>query len=139
MEKRERIEDFKDAALHSATKRRKCELLAWNWPATFTLDVLEFKEFAQRPDAYAKLCAMISSSIYGHVNVKKAIVCLLFGDSKKRLQIGVRLRGEIYVLLFGDSSIAKSQMLQTAEQEASLVDSIAPSLALPKAISNAVS
>jgi DNA replication licensing factor MCM5 len=44
---------------------------------------MEFKEFAQRPDAYAKLCSMIGPSIYGHADVKKAIACLLFGGSKK--------------------------------------------------------
>jgi DNA replication licensing factor MCM5 len=44
---------------------------------------MEFKEFAQRPDAYAKLCSMIGPSIYGHSDVKKAIACLLFGGSKK--------------------------------------------------------
>lgn len=44
---------------------------------------LEFKEFAQRPDAYDKLCSMIAPSIYGHADVKKALACLLFGGSKK--------------------------------------------------------
>ena len=44
---------------------------------------MEFKEFAQRPDAYAKICSMIGPSIYGHSDVKKAIACLLFGGSKK--------------------------------------------------------
>jgi DNA replicative helicase MCM subunit Mcm2 (Cdc46/Mcm family) len=43
---------------------------------------MEFKEFAQRPDAYAKLCSMIGPSIYGH-SVKKAIVFWLFGGSEK--------------------------------------------------------
>lgn len=105
---------------------------------------MEFKEFAQRPDAYAKLCSMIGPSIYGHSDVKKAIACLLFGGSKKvcifikwlmfpekqcqfhlpfdsvlmlcfkllfvqRLPDGVRLRGDIHVLLLGDPSTAKSQ------------------------------
>jgi DNA replicative helicase MCM subunit Mcm2 (Cdc46/Mcm family) len=44
---------------------------------------MEFKEFAQRPDAYTKICSMIGPSIYGHSDVKKAIACLLFGGSKK--------------------------------------------------------
>ncbi|RLN09616.1 DNA replication licensing factor MCM5 [Panicum miliaceum] len=60
-----------------------------NGPSNFTLDEeMEFKEFAQRPDAYAKLCSMIGPSIYGHSDVKKAIACLLFGGSKKRLPDG---------------------------------------------------
>ncbi|PKU64318.1 DNA replication licensing factor MCM5 [Dendrobium catenatum] len=90
-----------------------------NGPSTFTLDEeLEFKEFAQRPDAYAKLCSMIGPSIYGHPDVKKAIACLLFGGSKKRLPDGVRLRGDTHVLLLGDPSTAKSQFLKFVEKTA---------------------
>lgn len=44
---------------------------------------LEFKEFAQRPDSYEKICSMIAPSIYGHADVKKAVACLLFGGSRK--------------------------------------------------------
>ncbi|XP_072953307.1 DNA replication licensing factor MCM5 [Typha angustifolia] len=88
-------------------------------PSTFTLDEeLEFKEFAQRPDAYVKICSMIAPSIYGHVDVKKALACLLFGGSKKRLPDGVRLRGDIHVLLLGDPSTAKSQFLKFVEKTA---------------------
>ncbi|PKU73534.1 hypothetical protein MA16_Dca008098 [Dendrobium catenatum] len=138
MVKRDRTEDFNDAALHYAAKRRKRELLAWNWPSTFTLDELEFKEFAQRPDAYAKLWAMICSSIYGHVNVKKAIACLLFGGSKKRLPDRGATKRRYVCPTIGRLINCNVSMLQTAEQGTSLVDSTAPSLAIPKAISNAV-
>ncbi|KAM0929749.1 hypothetical protein ACQ4PT_001376 [Festuca glaucescens] len=90
-----------------------------NGPSSFTLDEeMEFKEFAQRPDAYAKLCSMIGPSIYGHSDVKKAIACLLFGGSKKRLPDGVRLRGDIHALLLGDPSTAKSQFLKFVEKTA---------------------
>ncbi|XP_008784797.2 DNA replication licensing factor MCM5 [Phoenix dactylifera] len=88
-------------------------------PSTFLLDEeLEFKEFAQRPDAYAKICSMIAPSIYGHSDVKKALACMLFGGSKKRLPDGVRLRGDIHVLLLGDPSTAKSQFLKFVEKTA---------------------
>ncbi|WOK96282.1 DNA replication licensing factor MCM5 [Canna indica] len=90
-----------------------------NGPSTYTLDEeLEFKEFAQRHDAYAKLCSMIAPSIYGHADVKKALACLLFGGSKKRLPDGVRLRGDTHVLLLGDPSTAKSQFLKFVEKTA---------------------
>ncbi|KQK01163.1 DNA replication licensing factor MCM5 [Brachypodium distachyon] len=90
-----------------------------NGPSNFTLDEeMEFKEFAQRPDAYAKICSMIGPSIYGHSDVKKAIACLLFGGSKKRLPDGVRLRGDIHALLLGDPSTAKSQFLKFVEKTA---------------------
>uniref|UniRef100_A0ACD5YUS5 Uncharacterized protein n=1 Tax=Avena sativa TaxID=4498 RepID=A0ACD5YUS5_AVESA len=90
-----------------------------NGPSSFTLDEeMEFKEFAQRPDAYAKICSMVAPSIYGHSDVKKAIACLLFGGSKKRLPDGVRLRGDIHSLLLGDPSTAKSQFLKFVEKTA---------------------
>ncbi|XP_058114149.1 DNA replication licensing factor MCM5 [Magnolia sinica] len=88
-------------------------------PSAFTHDEeLEFKEFAQRPDSYAKLCSMIAPSIYGHADVKKAMACLLFGGSRKRLPDGVKLRGDINVLLLGDPSTAKSQFLKFVEKTA---------------------
>ncbi|XP_077222408.1 minichromosome maintenance (MCM2/3/5) family protein [Tasmannia lanceolata] len=87
--------------------------------SAFTLsEELEFKEFAQRPDAYAKICSMIAPSIFGHADVKKAVACLLFGGSRKRLPDGVRLRGDINILLLGDPSTAKSQFLKFVEKTA---------------------
>jgi DNA replication licensing factor MCM5 len=52
------------------------------------------------------------------VDIKKAIVCLLFGGSKKILPDGMRLRGDISVLLLGDPGTAKSQLLKFAEKVA---------------------
>jgi DNA replication licensing factor MCM5 len=87
--------------------------------SSFTVDEeMEFKEFAQRPDSYTRLCAMIAPSIFGHPDVKKAVACLLFGGSRKRLPDGVRLRGDINVLLLGDPSTAKSQFLKFVEKTA---------------------
>ncbi|KAL4181410.1 hypothetical protein AMTRI_Chr12g271080 [Amborella trichopoda] len=87
--------------------------------SSFTVDEKkEFLEFAQRPDSYARICSMIAPSIFGHDNVKKAIACLLFGGSRKKLPDGVRLRGDINVLLLGDPSTAKSQFLKFVEKTA---------------------
>ncbi|KAJ4792586.1 DNA helicase [Rhynchospora pubera] len=88
-------------------------------PSTFTMDEeISLKEFAQKPSVYSDLCQLIAPSIYGHDDVKKAIACLLFGGSKKRLPDGVRLRGDIHVLLLGDPSTAKSQFLKFVEKTA---------------------
>ncbi|MCO5575327.1 hypothetical protein L7F22_029127 [Adiantum nelumboides] len=87
--------------------------------SSFTADEeLEFKEFARRPDAYQALCALIAPSIFGHEDVKKAVACLLFGGSRKKLPDAVRLRGDINVLLLGDPSTAKSQFLKFVEKTA---------------------
>lgn len=88
-------------------------------PSSFSVDEeIEIKEFAQRPDSYTRLCAMVAPSIFGHTDVKKAVACLLFGGSRKRLPDGVRLRGDINVLLLGDPSTAKSQFLKFVEKTA---------------------
>lgn len=50
------------------------------------------------------------------VDIKKAITCLLFGGSKKVLPDGMRLRGDINVLLLGDPGTAKSQLLKFVEK-----------------------
>lgn len=43
----------------------------------------EFKKFASDSNAYEQICSKIAPSIFGHVDVKKAVACLLFGGSRK--------------------------------------------------------
>ncbi|CAH0478971.1 unnamed protein product [Peronospora belbahrii] len=78
----------------------------------------KFHEMARNPNLYEKLAASIAPSIYGEytVNMKKAIICLLIGGSRKRLPDGMILRGDINVLLLGDPSTAKSQFLKFTEK-----------------------
>jgi DNA replication licensing factor MCM5 len=63
---------------------------------------------ARDPKIFEKISKSIASAIYGSDDIKKAIACLLFGGSPKRLPDGMRLRGDINVLLLGDPSTAKS-------------------------------
>ncbi|KAK9706033.1 hypothetical protein RND81_07G100600 [Saponaria officinalis] len=87
--------------------------------AAFTADEIEeFKKFASQTDAYERICSKIAPSIFGHDDVKRAVACLLFGGSRKILPDGVRLRGDINVLLLGDPSTAKSQFLKFVEKTA---------------------
>lgn len=75
----------------------------------------EFLELSRRPDLYNIMADCIAPSIYGNRNIKKAIMCLLVGGSKKILPDGMKLRGDINVLLLGDPGTAKSQLLKFAE------------------------
>jgi len=60
------------------------------------------------PLIYHKICKSVASAIYGNDDIKKAVACLLFGGTPKRLPDGMKLRGDINVLLLGDPSTAKS-------------------------------
>jgi len=76
----------------------------------------EFLELSRRPDLYSLFASCIAPSIYGNADIKKAITCLLLGGSKKILPDGMRLRGDINVLLLGDPGTAKSQLLKFVEK-----------------------
>lgn len=78
----------------------------------------EFLELSRRPDLYDALARSIAPSIYGNIDMKKAIVCLLMGGSKKILPDGMKLRGDINVLMLGDPGTAKSQLLKFVEKAA---------------------
>lgn len=78
----------------------------------------EFLELSRRPDLYDAIARSIAPSIYGNIDIKKAIVCLLMGGSKKILPDGMKLRGDINVLMLGDPGTAKSQLLKFVEKAA---------------------
>ena len=63
-------------------------------------------------DAYQQLSHSIAPKIYGHDNIKKGILLMLFGGVKKHTRDGVKLRGDINVCIIGDPSTAKSQFLK---------------------------
>uniref|UniRef100_A0A1I8IR79 DNA replication licensing factor MCM5 n=2 Tax=Macrostomum lignano TaxID=282301 RepID=A0A1I8IR79_9PLAT len=76
----------------------------------------EFRRLAAKPDIQERLARSIAPSILGSVDVKKAICCLLFGGSRKRMPDGLYRRGDINVLLLGDPGTAKSQLLKFVEK-----------------------
>ena len=78
----------------------------------------EFLEMSRRPDLYEVFANCIAPSIYGNDDIKKAIACLLLGGSKKILPDGMKLRGDINVLMLGDPGTAKSQLLKFVEKVA---------------------
>ena len=79
----------------------------------YTLDdEEEFYSMSRDPEIQKKIIKSIAPSVFGNEDIKKAISCLLFGGTRKCLQDGTRLRGDINVLLIGDPSTAKSQFLK---------------------------
>lgn len=74
---------------------------------------------ARTPGLVDIISRSIAPEIFGHEDIKKAIAAQLFGGAlDKTLPDGMRLRGDINVLLLGDPSTAKSQMLKFAERVA---------------------
>ncbi|UKJ88091.2 DNA replication licensing factor [Theileria orientalis] len=74
---------------------------------------------ASQPDIHDQIFKSIAPSLYGLEDVKKACACALFGGTRKEIGNGTKLRGDINVLILGDPSVAKSQVLK-------FVDYIAP-------------
>lgn len=74
----------------------------------------KIKEVAARDDVYDLLSRSLAPSIYEMEDAKKGILLQLFGGTNKSFEKGgsPKYRGDINVLLCGDPSTAKSQILQ---------------------------
>lgn len=75
-------------------------------------DEEKIKKLAKDPMIHEKIIQSIAPSIYGYREIKEGIAYLLFGGVPKVLPDGIRIRGDINILLVGDPGTAKSQLLQ---------------------------
>ncbi|KAF7980158.1 hypothetical protein HWV62_39617 [Athelia sp. TMB] len=69
-------------------------------------------ELRRDPALYNKLAQSIAPEIYGHADVKKALLLLLVGGVTKNMGDGMKIRGDLNVCLMGDPGVAKSQLLK---------------------------
>ena len=75
-------------------------------------DIIQCRQFARTANPFQTLARSLAPSIHGHEYIKKAVLCLLLCGVENILKNNTRLRGDINVLLIGDPSVAKSQMLR---------------------------
>jgi len=61
---------------------------------------------------FTRLAASICPEIFGMEEVKQALLLLMVGGNLKQMADGMKIRGNINVLLMGDPGVAKSQLLK---------------------------
>lgn len=84
------------------------------------VDVRNINKLAKERKIFDILATSLAPSIYGLDYIKKAVLLLLFGGVEKNLDNGLHLRGDINILMVGDPSTAKSQMLRFVLNTAAL-------------------
>ncbi len=74
-------------------------------------DERKIKELASDPKIYEKFISSMAPSVFGHEDIKGALVLQLMGGIRKERSDGTSVKGDIHVLLVGDPGAAKSTIL----------------------------
>ena len=75
-------------------------------------DHAQIFEMRNTPHLYNKMVESICPSVFGHQDIKRGILLMLFGGVHKTTPEGISLRGDLNVCIVGDPSCAKSQFLK---------------------------
>ncbi|KAK9806786.1 hypothetical protein WJX72_002809 [[Myrmecia] bisecta] len=69
-------------------------------------------EAIPQQDIYHRLANSLAPEIFGHEDVKKALLLLMVGGVTRTLPDGMKLRGDMHICLMGDPGVAKSQLIK---------------------------
>ncbi|EED92025.1 member of mcm2/3/5 protein family, partial [Thalassiosira pseudonana CCMP1335] len=72
----------------------------------------EIRVIATGDDPVGMLSTAIAPEIFGHEDIKRALLLMLVGGCTRKLPDGMRIRGDINICLMGDPGVAKSQLLK---------------------------
>ncbi|XP_072979096.1 DNA replication licensing factor MCM6 [Typha angustifolia] len=72
----------------------------------------EIMTMRDTPDFFNKLVDSICPTVFGHQEIKRAVLLMLLGGVHKLTHEGINLRGDINMCIVGDPSCAKSQFLK---------------------------
>lgn len=72
----------------------------------------QIARLAEDGDLYNKLARSLAPEIFGHDDIKKALLLLLVGAPHRKLKDGMKIRGDLHICLMGDPGVAKSQLLK---------------------------
>jgi len=75
-------------------------------------DIKNIRALKNDSDIFNILGGSVAPTIHGHLEVKKSILLQLLGGAEKVLENGTHLRGDINIMMVGDPSTAKSQLLR---------------------------
>jgi len=70
------------------------------------------QQAASKGRIYETASKSIAPEIFGHDDVKKALLLVLIGSYTKQMKDGMKIRGDIHSLMMGDPGVAKSQLLK---------------------------
>ena len=76
------------------------------------IEMKEMDDIFNSPNTYERLASSIAPEIFGHDDVKKALLLQLVGGTTRVLNDGMKIRGDINICLMGDPGVAKSQLLK---------------------------
>ena len=86
------------------------------WDRTFSgyseAELTTVREIMGNENKYKDMATSLFPTIFGHEQIKKALLLQLIGGIHKRTQNKINIRGDVNILIVGDPSSAKSQFLK---------------------------